>query len=89
MLPDRRGNLTLPFFHLRSDGFWHLMAKPGKEDVVRSAAQIRSLFRLRDIITGARLDEDLYELLRASEPRATLRAVLIETYSAPELSPRF
>lgn len=85
--PDRRGNLALPFFHLRSDGFWHLMAKPGKEDVVRSAAQIRSLFRLRDIITGARLDEALYELLRASESRATLRAVLIETYFAPELRP--
>lgn len=85
VLPDRRGNLALPFFHLRSDGFWHLMAKPGKEDVITSVAQVRSLSRLQDIITGARLDEDLYELLHVPEPRATLRAVLIETYFAPEL----
>ena len=30
MPPDRQGNLALPFFHLRSDGFWHLVASPGK-----------------------------------------------------------
>ena len=25
MPPDRRGSLAMPFFHLRSDGFWHLV----------------------------------------------------------------
>ncbi|CAA9408715.1 MAG: HNH endonuclease family protein [uncultured Rubrobacteraceae bacterium] len=87
MSPDRRGNIALPFFHLRSDGFWHLLPKPGKENVVASAAQIRSLFRLRDTVTGARLDDELYEILHAPEARATLRGVLIETYFSPELQP--
>jgi putative restriction endonuclease len=84
-LPDRRGNLALPFFQLRSDGFWRLIPNPGKENVLESASQIRSLFQLRDTVAGARLDEVLYKLLHASEPRATLRAVLVETYFAPEL----
>lgn len=84
---DRRGNLALPFFHLRSDGFWHLMPKPGKENVMASVTQIKSLFQLRDTVTGARLDDDLYELLHLPDPRATLRAVLVETYFASELWP--
>ncbi|MGB3635372.1 MAG: HNH endonuclease [Rubrobacteraceae bacterium] len=85
MPPDRQGNLALPFFHLRSDGFWHLMAKPGKEEILSSATQIRSLLQLQDTIAGAGLDEDLYSFLQSSESRATLRAVLVETYFASEL----
>lgn len=87
MSPDRRGNMALPFFHLRSDGFWHLLPKLSKENVVVSAAQIKSLFQLRDTVTGARLDDELYEILRAPEARATLRDVLIEAYFSPELRP--
>src|SRR3712207_9579083 len=39
---DRRGNIALPFFHLRSEGFWRLLPKPGKEEALSAAAQIRS-----------------------------------------------
>ena len=63
--PHRRGNLTLPFFHLPSDGFWQLVPKPGKQDVVKYAVQIRSLTRLQDAVIGARLYAELYGLLRA------------------------
>jgi predicted restriction endonuclease len=45
----RRGNPTLPFFHLRSEGFWHLVPRPGMEATLGSAAQIRSAARLREI----------------------------------------
>src|SRR5258708_7742319 len=34
MPPDRRGNIALPFFYLKSEGFWHLIAKPGKQDIL-------------------------------------------------------
>lgn len=82
---DRRGNLALPFFHLRSEGYWHLLPRRGKEEVLDSASQIRSLSRLRETIIGARLDEALYELLRVREPRNLLRSILIETYFASEV----
>ena len=41
MPPDQRGNMALPFFHLHSDGFWHLIAKPGKEAYVAAVRQTR------------------------------------------------
>lgn len=82
---DRRGNLALPFFHLRSEGFWHLLPKQGKEEALNSASQIRSLSQLRETVVGARLDEALYELLCVRKPRDLLRSVLIETYFPPEV----
>jgi len=82
---NRRGNLALPFFHLQSDGFWHLLPKRGEEDALNFASQIRSLSRLEETVLGARLDEALYELLGVRESRDLLRSILIETYFAPDL----
>ena len=82
---DRHGNIVLPFFHLRSEGFWHLVPRPGKEEALSAASQMRSSSQLREMLIGARLDEPLYELLCAREPRDFLRSVLIQTYFAPEL----
>jgi putative restriction endonuclease len=78
---SRPGNLALPFFHLQGDGFWHLL--PGHESISISS-QITSLPRLREEITGARLDENLYDLVRSKENRDRLRDVLIETYFSPK-----
>ena len=82
---DRRGNLALPFFHLRSEGFWHLLPKQGKHEALNSASQIRSLSGLQGTLIGARLDETLYEILHVQESRSLLRSVLLETYFAPEI----
>ncbi len=82
---DRCGILALPFFHLRSEGFWHLLPRQGREEALNSASQIRSLSQLRENVVGARLDEALYDLLRVRESRDLLRAVLVETYFAPEI----
>jgi putative restriction endonuclease len=82
---DRRGNIVLPFFHLRSEGFWHLLPRTGKEEALNAASQMRSLTQLREMVIGARLDEALYKILCAREPRDLLRSVLIQIYFAPEL----
>lgn len=82
---ERHGNIALPFFHMRSEGFWHLMPMPGKEEILNSASQIRSASQLQEVVVGARLDEALYEILQVEESRSALRSVLIETYFAPEL----
>ncbi len=85
--PDRRGNIALPFFHLKSEGFWHLVPRPGKEDFVAATRQIRSATQLADTVLGVRLDDELYDLLCAEKSRNVLRAALIETYFAPEARP--
>ncbi|HEV2094430.1 MAG TPA: HNH endonuclease [Rubrobacter sp.] len=77
----RPGNLALPFFHLRGDGFWHLLPR---HENTRIGSQITSLARLREEIIGARLDEDLYGIILSKENRGRLRSVLIETYFSPE-----
>ena len=73
-------NLALPFFHLRGDGFWHLLPK---HENARLGSQIAYMSRLREEIFGARLDEELYDLVRSKENRDRLRSVLIETYFSP------
>ncbi len=77
----RPGNLALPFFHLRGDGFWHLL--PRYEGTLLGS-QLSSLTWLREEIVGARLDEDLYDLIRSEENRGRLRSVLVETYFSRE-----
>jgi putative restriction endonuclease len=77
----RPGNLALPFFHLQGDGFWRLL--PRHENAWISS-QITSLTRLRDEVIGARLDEELYDLMRSKKNRDRLRGVLIEKYFSSE-----
>jgi putative restriction endonuclease len=88
MQPDRRGNLAMPFFHLRSEGFWHLYPRPGQETALAAISTMTSMNQLRNILLGARLDDELYELLCTEAGQAQLRTALIETYFAPELRPR-
>ncbi|MBI4531777.1 MAG: HNH endonuclease [Candidatus Latescibacteria bacterium] len=88
MPPDQHGNLALPFFHLKSDGFWHLIPRSGKEAVLAAAQQIRSLNQLRETIFGAKLDEELYTLLGIEEIRHLLRTMLIETYFSSDVQPK-
>lgn len=84
MPPDRRGNMALPFFHMKSEKFWHLLALPGKEAYLEATKQIRSMNELRETVIGARLDEDLYAQLRLQLTRDELRRVVIQKYFTPE-----
>ncbi len=86
--PTRRGDITMPFFHLRSEGFWHLLPQPGMEAVLAAKRRTDGLKQLRELVLGARLDETLYQLLQDEQPRNLLRTTLIQTYFAPELHPR-
>jgi putative restriction endonuclease len=80
MPPDQRGNIALPFFHLKSSGFWHLLPKPNMEPLLAASKQIKSISQLQETAFGASLDEDLYLLVQTQEVREQLRAVLIANY---------
>ncbi|MFU8858738.1 MAG: HNH endonuclease, partial [Deferrisomatales bacterium] len=84
---DRRGIPVYPFFHLRSDGFWHLVPRPGKEEILQATTTVSSANRLRELVRGARLDEELFALLLDPESREVLRAAVLEQYFAPEVRP--
>lgn len=84
---DKEGSAVLPFFHLRSEGFWHLIPQSGQELMLQNTWQIRSLRDLRVVVLGAKLDDALFELLLTADNRDMLRRVLIEQYFAPDTRP--
>jgi len=83
IMENRRGNLALPFFHLRSSAFWHLIPQDGKEAALLATRQIDTLSQLQALILGASLDEELFQSLKVEETRNVLRTILIETYFGP------
>jgi putative restriction endonuclease len=83
MPPERRGNMALPFFHLRSSRFWHLVPLTGQDSLLETVRQVDTLSRLSKLVLGARLDEDLYLLMQYADSRNALRTALIQTYFAP------
>jgi putative restriction endonuclease len=81
---EREANPVMPFYHLKSDRFWHLIPQPGMDKALQVSSPIRSLHVLRELVVGAKLDEDLFRLIQYPDKRDTLRTVLIEHYFAPD-----
>ncbi|WP_052732857.1 hypothetical protein [Hymenobacter terrenus] len=46
-------NFALPFYHLRSDGFWQLHTWPGLEILLTTSNSVRSFRHLRDVVAYA------------------------------------
>ncbi|HEX8656802.1 MAG TPA: HNH endonuclease [Hymenobacter sp.] len=73
-------NFALPFYHLRSDGFWHLHTWPGLGILLTTSNSVRSFRHLRDVVAYAAFDADLWLLLQAPAARAALRQALLTRY---------
>ncbi|MGI4871981.1 MAG: HNH endonuclease [Janthinobacterium lividum] len=70
----------LPFFHLRSSGFWHLQARPGRELLLTSSRSVKSFAHLREVIAYAWLDTPLWELMQQPVAREEIRQALLTRY---------
>lgn len=70
----------LPFFHLKSSGFWHLHARRGQETLFAVINQFKSMSQVAQVIAFASLDEDLFLLFLKPETREVIRQAIIETY---------
>ena len=77
---DRKPNIALPFFHLKSDGFWHLHPNAGYEKALDVADRITAISRLREVIAHVSLDDDLFVLLADAGNREIIRQTLIYVY---------
>ena len=77
---NRKPNIALPFFHLKSDGFWHLYPNAGYEKVLNVANRITAISRLREAIAYASLDDELFVLLTDAGNRQIIRQTLICVY---------
>ncbi len=52
MPADWEGSLTYPFFHLKTSGFWTLIALPGQPDALAAIAELRTIGQLRRLVQG-------------------------------------
>jgi putative restriction endonuclease len=81
-----RANPNFPFFHLRSEGFWHLQPIPGREAVLEAMDSARSISAITDNIDHVQLDEELFELLGEPDSRDALREMLLTRWFGNKLA---
>ena len=74
--PNDRNNPHLPFFHLRSEGFWHHHLLPGKSESYNRLSTASGPGVIREHIAYASLDDELFELMQNQFVRDLLRASL-------------
>ncbi|WP_121353338.1 HNH endonuclease [Flavisolibacter nicotianae] len=73
-------NFSLPFYHLKSDGFWHLQTTVGRELLLTSSHSIKSFSQLKQVVDFAYFNEDLFELLTNAHTRQILKQTLLDVY---------
>lgn len=73
-------NFSLPFYHLKSDGFWFLKILLSRELILTTSHSIKSFAQLKQVIDYAYLDDDLYEFLLNEHTRQILKQTLLDTY---------
>lgn len=73
-------NFSLPFYHLQSDGFWHIQTIIGRELLLTTSRSIKSFAHLKEVVDFAYLDEELYQLLTQSKSRNLLQQALLARY---------
>lgn len=73
-------NFALPFFHMRSEGFWHLINKPGFEIALTKSNSIRSFSNLKAAVNYATFDNALFQILQRKEKRELFKIAILEQY---------
>lgn len=73
-------NFSMPFYHLKNDGFWHLQTVVGREILLTSSHSIKSLGHLKQVVDFGCLDNELYDLLTQPTSRAILKQTLLSKY---------
>lgn len=82
--PTQKGVLALPFFHLKSDGFWHFLPQEGFEKTLKTVRHIKSNYQLRDMVKYVFLDSELFNLLLSDNNRNMFRRIIVNNYFQQE-----
>ena len=84
LLQEEIRDFWLPFYHLSSDGFWHLFNEKGKKVEER----LQTFNQLREKVQYGKFDPALFDLLSIKKNRERLKQELVEYYF-PETSSTF
>lgn len=72
-----RSDVALPFFHMKSEGFWHLEPNPGFETILSSRIRLQTIAAIHNAIQYAFLDDALFGLLQLPSARIDLANILV------------
>jgi putative restriction endonuclease len=50
----RESNILMPFYHMTSEDFWHLVPSPGMEQALASVGRIKSYRQFTQVALGAK-----------------------------------
>ncbi|MFV8226581.1 HNH endonuclease [Christiangramia aquimixticola] len=73
-------NFALPYFHMRSEPFWYIVEKPGKNLILTKSKSIKSFRNLKENVAFAEINKDLFYLLTQSHTSKILETALLENY---------
>ena len=73
-------NFALPFYHLQSEPFWKLIAKPNIIIPVTRSNSIKSFRALVQSVNYAVIDKELFRLMANTANREVLRKSLLNKY---------
>ncbi len=86
--PSERRHLEYPYYHMQSDGCWHLHLKPGQEEAYRQYEQTRlTRKRLIETVAFAHMDGDFLNALSSEEGQQLVEqrlAALIPTIASAQ-----
>jgi putative restriction endonuclease len=84
---QRDSNPAMPFNHLQSEGFWHLVDVHGTVQNLKHIDRNEIFRRIKNQEILAQFDIELFALLQDPESRDSLRRVIIEEYFTPKARP--
>lgn len=84
--PNDRNNPHLPYFHLRSSGFWHHRVKPGRSGEYANLTTASGPGAIDSNIEFVELDHELFELLNYGVARELLRSALYQNLTTDDVS---
>ena len=71
---------AMPFYHLRTEAFWELIAKKGFENTVQSKIAMKSFSNLQSAINYAEIDVELFGFLNKKEEREIIKFAVLDKY---------
>jgi len=77
-------SIAFPFSRLSREPFWHLVPQADKKITPAIINNTSSVSYLRKYALGARLDEDLFQIMQSGEGREALQEALLLSCFAPE-----
>jgi len=76
--------MAYPFYHMRSEGFWRLVPRPGQEEELNERIT-SSMTRLQSFVLGAEIDQEFFGLVSDHKCREELRGALLKTYFTQDI----